>query len=311
MPPPPNTHGCSWFDWIRWILIVGLSCWTSGTWGDGANATVAVLAPGRITAYKAVIEAMSANRLGGVTVYDSDQPDSVERLTRANPTLVVSLGISASQLAVDRLADVPLLVGLVSRSRYRQLAGSRHATSAVFLEQPLPRLLTLARVALPRLEPIGLLVSDTDSRQEIQARLSSSPDQQLLLHCVDQGQDFESALRTLLEQTRLLVAFHDADIFNRTRLPVVLLSSYHYSVPVIGYTRSMVEAGAALGLYTTAEQFGAQLARAARGFLTGAVPAPSYPDQFEIMINARVSRSLGLELPDEQTLKAILLRTLQ
>ncbi|MCB1875036.1 MAG: hypothetical protein KDH88_03590 [Chromatiales bacterium] len=308
MPPTPKTRGASGFDWIRFLLLVALLFW--GCHGHAQSTSVAILAPAGIAAYEGVIDTLLASAPGNMGVFDSEQTDVVKRVKEANPDLIISLGLAASQLAMDRLAELPLVVALVSQSRYRELTLNRQNITAVYLEQPLSRLLALARVALPREEPVGLMATDPNSRRIIKAYLDDQPPQRLVFEPIEEDQDFESALRTLLTNCRVLVAFHDTNIFNRSRLPVILLSSYHYSVPVIAYTRSMVEAGAALGLYTTPEQFGAQLGDLVRFFFrSGSLPAPAYPEDFDIMINGRVSRSLGLDLPDKRILKATLLRT--
>jgi len=74
---------------------------------------------------------------------------------------------------------------------------------------------------------------------------------------------------------------------------------------VLAFSQSYVNAGATLGIYSTPEQLGreaAELAGAALAAPGTELPAPHYPRYFSVQVNQHVARSLGLAIPDAQSL---------
>jgi putative ABC transport system substrate-binding protein len=66
----------------------------------------------------------------------------------------------------------------------------------------------------------------------------------------------------------------------------------------------MVRAGALIGLYSTAKQYGQQAGEIARRVLggDGALPRPEYPRYFTVGVNASVARSLNIRVEGEASL---------
>ena len=112
-------------------------------------------------------------------------------------------------------------------------------------------------------------------------------------------------LSELLADIDLLLTLPDPAVYNKRTIVSVLLSSYRQRVPVVGFSRAYVKAGALIALHSTPEQIGRQIAEALVHRLAhGRWPRAGiqHPNYFDVAINARVARSLGIRLPQPQDL---------
>ena len=231
--------------------------------------------------------------------------------------LVVTVGLAAVQAVVAR-EDVlevppPVLGLLIPRQAYERLAPEREGErrrSAVFIDQPLSRQLDLLHVAMPDKTRIGAILgpSSRDLKPEL-TDLASERGLSLSLASVAQNSDVYAALRIVMPRSDLLLLLPDPVATSVDSVHGLLLTSYRAQVPVIGFSEGLAKAGALLSLYSTAAQQGRQGGEIARRVLAGesGLPAPAHPKYFTVRINGSVARSLGLELPNEQTLTRALL----
>ena len=116
-------------------------------------------------------------------------------------------------------------------------------------------------------------------------------------------QDWEvgPALDILLDDVDALLALPDPTVYNRETLYGVLLTTYRKGVPVFGYARSLAQAGAVAAVYSSPQNVGQQLMDMSIEYIRSGrkFHPPATLDHFEIKLNKRVLRSLGLPTPSE------------
>ena len=106
-----------------------------------------------------------------------------------------------------------------------------------------------------------------------------------------------NGLKKLLDESDLLLAFADPQIYNSHTIQNILLGSFRAQVPMVAFSPAYVRAGALLAVHSTPSQIGQQAGALARGVLQGQpLGVPQYPLQFEVSVNEHVARSLGLKL---------------
>lgn len=246
------------------------------------------------------------------TLSDADWKLLTGKATR----VIVTVG---TQAAIETTALQPkavVLHALIPRHTYNEItrtaapAARRGATSAIYLDQPLARQLELVRQALPAHRRLAAVLGPASFDQLNELRTQAKDKGfELGIERITEAEQLQPALRRLLEDHDVLLSLADSLVFNSGTIHHLLLTSYRYRVPVVGLSRSYVEAGALLAVYSSPEQIGRQAAEIVLG-LSGAplaLPAPQYPKYFSVAINSRVTGSLGLRLPEEAELERRLL----
>lgn len=239
-------------------------------------------------------------------------PDGMSELTQlldSRPSLVVPIGVRATALVLRTAGDLPVLSLLVPQDSYTNLlgdpgkVGSRANRSAIYLDQPLARQLDLLQLLLPKLRRLAMLAGPYSTAQipELQ-HLCDRRGLQLITEPVAGGDNPVPALARLMDRAEALLALPDPAVFNRASLQAILLTTYRSNVPVLGFSRAYVNAGALAAVHSTAQQIGAQAGEwiaelAARE--DWRLGAPRHPIYHSVSVNTQVAQSLGISVPDE------------
>jgi ABC-type uncharacterized transport system substrate-binding protein len=281
-----------------------------------AQPSIVVVTSERSPSYDEVISAL-ADRLvqGGLSAPDLVvlTPDEMHKQAGVSPRLWLVLGTSAAQSLVNSESKAPQLHLLQTRHSFLQVSARRRPhspVSAIFLDQPINRQLQLLRLAFPERKRIGMLMGPVSQIQEPAFR-SAAADLGLNLDSslVERGESLYPALQRLLGGAEVLLAVADPVVYNPATLQNILLSTFRVRVPVVAFSPAYVKAGALLALYSTPTQFGNQAGKIALAVLQGSpLPAPQYPADFVVGVNAHVIRAMGMNL-NEAELIARLRRT--
>ncbi|MDO9189477.1 MAG: ABC transporter substrate binding protein, partial [Sulfurimicrobium sp.] len=109
----------------------------------------------------------------------------------------------------------------------------------------------------------------------------------------------------VLADSDVLLAVPDPLVFNKGTVQSLLLTTYRYQDPVIGFSHAYVKAGALASVHTMPEQVGRQAADVilrTLGSRPAWLPPPENPKYFSVSVNYQVARSLGLSIGDETVL---------
>jgi ABC-type uncharacterized transport system substrate-binding protein len=233
-----------------------------------------------------------------------------------NAALIVAVGVSAASAVAALAHETPVLTMLVPRQSYEALRWTPASTgvrqkSALYLDQPVGRHFGLIRVLTPDRSRVGVLLGAAAGTplQELETAAKSAGLQLHARRLQDHG-SLIAALRGVLHHSDVLLALPDPDIVNPANIRHVLLTSYQYRDPVISYSAGYVKAGAMAAVFSTPDQIGRQAGGMVESFLrTGRLPPPQYPSEFTVQINPHVARSLGIDVPDADTVMTRLRRS--
>jgi ABC-type uncharacterized transport system substrate-binding protein len=230
------------------------------------------------------------------------------------PDLIVTVGTRAA-LAVRQLrSGAPVLYTLIPRATYSNLSDSGRLScpdtrcSAIFIDQPVDRLFAVIAAAFPDRHRIGVLLGPTSAAGE-RALTEQAEARNLSINSLrisEQAALLES-LDDILKRSDLLLAIPDPLVYNRRTAKSILLTTYRYRTPVLGYSKAYADAGAAVSVYSTPEQVAAQTA----GFIVHALrhdelPAPQFPVRYRIRLNRHVAESLGLNAANNPALQKMM-----
>lgn len=240
----------------------------------------------------------------GQVIVHADNEETWGQGVRPND-LVVPLGLKASKAALQLDRPAQVLAALLPRQAYDALLGNgtgasaRRAFSALILDQPFERQMALARLSLPKADKLGAILGRPSAG--LKAELSKAANQAgLRLHAevAENSDELFTHQRELLRDSDALLAIPDSSVLNQTTLMSYLITAYRARVPVIGFSQSLVEAGALAAVYSTPEQIGRQLAEIIADMASGRPFKPGrliYPRYFKVYVNRQVARSLEIE----------------
>lgn len=233
--------------------------------------------------------------------------------------LIVTIGQQA-MIAITQIHNSPPILSTLipkqSREKYR--AAIDRATTkntAVFIDNPPERQILLAKILLGNFQRLGILVSTNSiynktTIENIVKKTGLKP----RIETVAGDDNLISKLSLVLSASDAFLALPDAKIFNRDTAKNILLTTYRHRTPVIAYSASYVKAGALAAVYTTPQQIAQQTSRILVNILQSNLSFPLYdspPEDFEVIVNQNVSKSLGIPIQDENTLKRQLLNALR
>jgi ABC-type uncharacterized transport system substrate-binding protein len=290
----------------------------------------------RILALLAIITPYSANAYTGITVVMSSSTlnslefiakfkeeliinkadtlkvkvidlSEVDRLTVAeNSELVIALGVRALEVSSKLKHTTPVLGVFTPLPIYNKVlfnSGRRLGIlSAIVLDQPYSRQIGLAKIALPEAKNLGILVGSASGRYEHFLRDEAERHGfNAGIEYVKSDLDLIPKLEKIFTSNDALLAIPDPLIYSRQTAQSILLTSYRYQVPVFGYSRSYVKAGALASVYSDAKHLAKQAAEIAieTQRRKNLLPPPMPPKYFSVIINRQVQRALNLLLADE------------
>lgn len=292
----------------RFILLVGMS-WAGSLVAAPANIAIVLSdesAPYQDTASSLRAVLVQNNVSALVNVY----PQSGTKIDFFNerPDLIVTVGVGATQELAAQNLPIPVLAVLIPRQAFDKIARQRDYKffSALFLDQPLMRQMELIHLALPERNRVGVVLGPGSvgvlrSLQAAagEARLSLTAEK------ISAAEELLPALQRVLAESDVLLAVPDPLVFNKGTVQSLLLTTYRYQDPVIGFSHAYVKAGALASVHTTPEQVGRQagdIISRVIGSRPVWLPPPEYPKYFSVSINYQVARSLGLSIGDETVL---------
>ncbi len=328
----------AWRCWIRGVVLLlpafmlsPLPAWASGP----EPHRVLLLLSGDGTPYRLAAESFSRTLLksaGRAVPFDITQrillPEEADQpragvVSRDDYDLILPIGTGAAQMIEAAPGKGAVLNILTTRDAFEAIwtAGpDRGPVSAVYLEQPIARQIRFIQLALPRHRRCGVILGKR-SRHLVEALGAAEADSRLDLSAIDlsaSGKPIDG-IKGVLGANDVILAIPDAEALTPNVAKWLLYMAYQKQIPVIGFSRAFVDAGALGAVYTSPEQIGRQAAEIvlraalAAGKEKGAaavwpLPPPQYPEYFTIAINDSVARSLKLRVHTGQYLAQSLLQ---
>ena len=305
---------------LRWrSLILGLCLgWLCGAGVQAAVSVVVVTSEGGAPMAHAAGALISELERGGLARHHILQLTAAEFASTVprTPKLFVALGSDAVNALAAAELRAPVLCALLPRLSFERILrvhGRKPSAqfSALYLDQPLQRLLELIRLALPDARRLGVLWgSESISEASALKAAALAREFKLIEFSVVLESTIFKGLKSVLEDSDVLLALADPQVYNSASIQNTLLTSFRARVPMVAFSPAYVRAGALLALYATPEQVGRQVAAIVGSALQGkALPSvPVYSQEFTVGVNAHVARALDLKLDGQDLGERLRLR---
>lgn len=250
-------------------------------------------------AAKAIQTELNAQGFDKPIVISSIQ--SLDKKTLHPDDLLVPLGQQAAISTHYSFNHNTHLYSLVDRTQVPTQTDSDWA--AVVIDQPLQRLFDLASTIVAGRYRDKVIVAISEENQLLREEISQLSNQagvSLEVLVVDENSEPAKIIDKALFNAGALLAVRDKRIWSGETAKWMLYQSYKFNVPVIGYSKRFLKAGALASVYATLSQATHKTAQLImqwqeQGKLTeqGIV----YPD-FEIEFNKNIARALKITIPD-------------
>jgi putative tryptophan/tyrosine transport system substrate-binding protein len=232
-----------------------------------------------------------------------DQPPS-----KSAADLTVAVGMAACERGLAAASRAPLLCTLVPKAGFEGITDGRRRAdvSAIYLDQPVARQLSLGRLLAPDATRAGLLVGPTFREQRAAAmRLGRTVGLTLDIEVADDERAATRAIQRLVARNDLILPVYDPAALTPSSAKWLLHLAYQKQRPVVGFSRAYVDAGAVAAVFTEPEQIGRQTGQTVARFFQDQqrrLSAPQYPSAFKVAVNRPVASALGLAPPSDAAL---------
>jgi putative tryptophan/tyrosine transport system substrate-binding protein len=235
--------------------------------------------------------------------------DAEKLVVAENSELVIALGEKALKAASKLKHSTPVLGIFTSMYTFNSLLLTSRRNldnfSAVVIDQPYWRRVTLIKAILPDVKTLGVLLGPTSSENsELLKEVGEKSAVNILQENINNETELIPKLQKILDSADALMAIPDPLVYSRETAEPILLTSYRYQKPVFGYSESYVRSGALAGVYSSTKQLARQAAEIAVNSqqAPSLLPPPQTPKYFSVAINYQVARSLNIQLADADTI---------
>lgn len=243
-----------------------------------------------------------------ISTYNIDRRTTLNESLINQYDMVITLGSLAAKLIGDTDIQPPVLNLLITEATLKTLKLSNNnlsKQSALILNQPLTRQFSFIRHLLGSKTSIGSLLGpySLTFKQEILRSAKQSGFNINIVSTMHEDQLIPS-LNKLIENNDAILAIPDPVIFNRKSIRGILLLTYRNDTPVIGFSKSYVNAGALAAIYSEPEQISRQASEIINyHFQHGRYEKTIFkPRYFSVTTNNKVAKALGITLKSKTEL---------
>lgn len=180
--------------------------------------------------------------------------------------------------------------------------GRAGTTSAVYADPSPAQQVKLIGLIYRKPIKVGVILGSENRHIESVLRRSVTPSQaEVSYEILNPGEDINRIL-TRLADVQVLLATPDSTVYNAETIRTILVSTYRRNQAVIGFSASIVKAGALASTYSNIEDNVAQIDEMVSDYeATGRLPEPQFPKYFDVLVNSDVARSLNVVIDDQVT----------
>ncbi|GAB3370508.1 hypothetical protein NCG89_09780 [Spongiibacter taiwanensis] len=282
---------------IQLLVILGALAFATNVSAQDDSARVDLILPSQNAALTSLAQRIGEAGQFHLNTYIGTLP---ERPLRGNILLVVSDSLLPMLQADGYDAKFALYV---NSSQYEALTPTPQNSTALFSDQPLTRQLALINTLFGEQSVrLGLAYRNPQFLQIVTDALANMPNISLDARQIPDSYRIQT-INQIIQNNQVLLATPEQTLYNSQSIRAILQASYRHHTLLIGPSEGFVDAGALASVVSTPEHYSSEILQMINQFVNeGKIPPPRPPGQFRVKLNNNVARSLGLSLPDEQTL---------
>ena len=174
------------------------------------------------------------------------------------------------------------------------------------LDQPASRQLNLIQLINPNFKNIGIVVTNQSIDQLKQLKKIATHKKLIINEHISTSENAHYQIDDVSKSSDIILAIADTDIYNAASLSQILLTSYRYGTPIIGFSKGFIRAGAIAGTVSSIEQLAQHLSETilmSNNINKVLENSLIYPKYFSVISNRNVAKSLNLHFPNDAELE--------
>lgn len=282
---------------------------------EAATRTVLMILSKDGESYRAVAHALKANLQGkNAALWHFEQKIAAtwtDEKVDVRVDYIVAIGTTATQVALAKKPAQFVLSVFIPESAFSAAVDGQKQPltriSAIYLDQPMFRLIKLGKKLLPNAKQVGFLISDAQQIKEAEIlEMSAKYKLNASIVNVTDSPLLDDTILDLVTRSDFIIALPDPVVNVPRRVKKMLHYSKEKQVPIIGFSKSFVYAGALASVFSTPESIGRQAAERVERHINGKAPWPitnEYPIYFDIAINKETEKLMGVDIPNANILQ--------
>lgn len=247
--------------------------------------------------------------------YDSIDTADLNDIETSTFSSLITIGYKAASSVVSSDTNKPVLSLLIPKLALNLLIKNhikkenRYLFSAIYIDQPIDRQVRLIRNLSSRFKTVGVLYGKNSySRKNSVSETLKKHKLHISDITVLDRTELITETRYLAENSDVLLAIPDSTIYNRRSIKGILLTTYRNQIPVIGYSRAYVKAGALAAVFSTPENISNHAIEIIQknktfNYISATRQHPKY---FDVSVNKKVAQSLSIRTVRKNKLLKIL-----
>jgi len=193
--------------------------------------------------------------------------------------------------------DSPVVAVFVSRESAQRR--SAILKSAIYVEPPLSRQITLSKILLGSDVRLGVLVSDAFAASAADEVAKVQRDDLVNIYPLSDLNNLNRTLIELLADNQALVGVYDSELYSPGNIKNILITAYRQNRPLIGPSSAYIKAGSLASTYSDLDDVSKRLIEIlSTGLNNKQWAKQDYNPYFQVRYNEQVGRSLNLSLPN-------------
>ncbi len=238
---------------------------------------------------------------------DNVRPIIVDSVDIIKPTLLLTIGSSATRFAQDNFSGIPIVFAAV---KYPVLSGFVESTArpggnitGASIDVPVDIQFRYFKRIVPDLKIIGVLYTDNTASLIPRARAEAKGLRLTLVAVkVSDTRELPKALDSLAAAVDGIWSLADPNLFDPQSTKYILLNSLRKGIPFMGFSRHVVESGALFALDFDYKAVGRQAGEISNRIIKGERPqniSVTSADVIWFHYNEKTAKHIDITIPDE------------
>ncbi|MBK7140795.1 MAG: ABC transporter substrate-binding protein [bacterium] len=242
-----------------------------------------------------------------VSFPSAKEPGATDSIRALKPDLILTTGTSATEFAKKNFKDIPIVFSSVMYpivsgfvESFNRPGGNITGAS---LSIPPKTQFEYFKMIVPNLKAIGVLYTDNTESLIPQAKqVAKNLNLELIAIRVSNEKELPAAFDSLARTVQGIWSLADANLFSPQSTKFILINALRRGIPLMGFSRNVVESGALFALDFDYKAVGRQAGEIASQILRGAHAdniSVTTPDIIWFHYNEKTAQHINVVIPND------------